>query len=54
MNFWKAHRARGALFIFAIAVCASALPAEDEFDKNDFLSRKKWYVTFTFGLKGKG
>ena len=29
-------------------------PAKDVFDKDDFLSRKKWYVTFTFSLAGKG
>jgi hypothetical protein len=45
---------RAGLIVLLLTGGATGLRAQDKFDQDDFLSRKKWYVTFTLSLKGKG
>src|SRR4051812_22332269 len=50
---WR-QGARIGLLAFVLAGFATELVAQDAFDRDAFLSRKKWYLSFTLRLKGIG
>ncbi|HZE99278.1 MAG TPA: hypothetical protein VE981_19900 [Planctomycetota bacterium] len=45
---------RSGLLLSLLIALGSDLRGQDQFDKDAFLSRKKWYATFILALKGNG
>jgi hypothetical protein len=43
---------RIAITLFGLWVISTGVSGQDSFDKNSFLSRKKWYLSYTLRIKG--